>query len=218
MENLKEVISQNLVYLRKQNKMTQLELCEKLSYSDKAVSRWENGESLPDVETLYKISEIYEVPISYFFEEHIKEKCVAKKSENAINKIMVTILSCAVVWMTSIIIYFYLSTYNNFRYWQIFIWAIPATALVLSYCNNTWGNKKFTIFIRSLFLWSFITSIYCHFIKYNLWIIFLIGPVIQIILIINQFIQPIKIKKSSKFNLLNLFKKKKNDGNKKDSK
>lgn len=211
MENLKEVISQNLVYLRKQRKMTQLDLCEKLSYSDKAVSRWENGESLPDVETLYKISKIYEVPVSYLFEEHIKEKCETEKKGNTINKLMVTILSCAVVWMTSVIIYTYLSTYNSLRYWQIFIWAIPVNALFLNYCNNTWGDKKYTIFIRSLFLWSFITAIYCHYIEYNLWIFFLIGPVIQAILIINQFIKPIKSNKPFKFSILNFFKKKENN-------
>ncbi len=215
MENLKEVISQNLVYLRKKNKMTQLDLCEKLAYSDKAISRWENGESLPDVETLYKISEIFEVPISYFFEVHTKEKSPAKQNSNDINKIIVTILSCAVVWMTAVIIYTYLTTYNSLRYWQIFVWAIPVTALVLNYCNNRWGKQKYTIFIRSLLLWSFVASIYCHFISYNLWIFFLIGPVIQAILIINQFIQPIKSNKPLRFKITNFFKKKENN-NKKD--
>ena len=48
MGTTKEIIRQNLVKLRKEKKMTQLELAEKLNYSDKAVSRWENGEVVPD--------------------------------------------------------------------------------------------------------------------------------------------------------------------------
>ena len=53
MENLKNILAKNLVKLRKASNMTQSELAEKLSYSDKAVSKWERGESLPDIEILY---------------------------------------------------------------------------------------------------------------------------------------------------------------------
>ena len=55
MENIKEIIAGNLVALRKSKRMTQQELAEKLNYSDKAVSRWEHAETLPDIETLCKI-------------------------------------------------------------------------------------------------------------------------------------------------------------------
>lgn len=57
MKAIKEVLIENLISLRKEHKLTQLELAEKIGYSDKAVSRWEHGEVLPDVETLDKIAE-----------------------------------------------------------------------------------------------------------------------------------------------------------------
>ena len=52
MEDIKDIVAVNLTNLRKANKITQLELAEKLNYSDKAISKWERGESLPDVVTL----------------------------------------------------------------------------------------------------------------------------------------------------------------------
>ena len=64
MENLRRTIAENLLALRRKHKMTQQDLAGKINYSDKAVSRWENGEVLPDVETLGKIAEIYGVPLS----------------------------------------------------------------------------------------------------------------------------------------------------------
>jgi transcriptional regulator with XRE-family HTH domain len=48
-ENVKEIIASNLASLRREHKLTQQQLAEKLNYSDKAVSRWENAETLPDI-------------------------------------------------------------------------------------------------------------------------------------------------------------------------
>ena len=67
---IKEIISKNICGLRKKAMLTQAELADKLNYSDKAISKWERGESLPDAEMLYKIAELFEVDISYLFEEH----------------------------------------------------------------------------------------------------------------------------------------------------
>ena len=41
MDNINLTVAKNLSDLRKQNKLTQLEVAEKLNYSDKAVSKWE---------------------------------------------------------------------------------------------------------------------------------------------------------------------------------
>ena len=56
MEDLKVIFAQNLIALRKQMKLTQIELAEKINYSDKAVSKWERGESIPDVSVLLLLS------------------------------------------------------------------------------------------------------------------------------------------------------------------
>ena len=45
MNDLKLIVAKNITELRKQHGMTQLQLAEKLNYSDKAVSKWERGVS-----------------------------------------------------------------------------------------------------------------------------------------------------------------------------
>ena len=74
MQNVKETIAANLVALRKSRKYTQQELAEKLNYSDKAISRWEHAETLPDIETLCKICDIYGVRFEYLLQEEQPEK------------------------------------------------------------------------------------------------------------------------------------------------
>ena len=61
MEDLKVIFAQNLIALRKQMKLTQIELAEKINYSDKAVSKWERGESIPDVSVLMVIANLFNV-------------------------------------------------------------------------------------------------------------------------------------------------------------
>lgn len=52
--------------LRKSNNMTQKELGDALSVTYQAVSKWERDESLPDFETMVKLSKLFGVSITYF--------------------------------------------------------------------------------------------------------------------------------------------------------
>ena len=63
MEKLNLIIAKNLSALRRQNKLTQLEVSEKLNYSDKTISKWERGEALPDTDNLIRLARLYNVSI-----------------------------------------------------------------------------------------------------------------------------------------------------------
>ena len=69
MEDLRKIIGNNLSELRKKRGLTQLELAEKFNYTDRAVSKWENGDTLPDVEILYNLCEFYGVTLDYLTHE-----------------------------------------------------------------------------------------------------------------------------------------------------
>ena len=55
MKDLHPIIAENLALLRKSSGLTQAQLAERLGYSDKAVSRWEKGDALPDINVLYEL-------------------------------------------------------------------------------------------------------------------------------------------------------------------
>ena len=52
MEDIKSIVAKNITELRLLNNMTQMELAEKLNYSDKTISKWERAESTPDISVL----------------------------------------------------------------------------------------------------------------------------------------------------------------------
>lgn len=193
MKNIKEIIASNLQSLRKQKRLTQLEVGEAVHYSDKAVSRWEKGESLPDVETLQSLAEFFGVKTAYLFEEHITTPIFPVESrQQAINKVISISLSVLIVWLIALFVFLYLGSYNDVYCWQLFVWAVPTSTLVLQYFNKIWGKKKYSPILSSILIWSFIASVYCQFIHYNLWLIFFVGAPIQVVIVLNSFIKNIK--------------------------
>ncbi|MBQ7338760.1 MAG: helix-turn-helix transcriptional regulator [Clostridia bacterium] len=63
-------LGKKIAALRKQNGMTQLELAEKMSVTDKAVSKWERDLSLPDVSAFPKLAEIFHVTVDELMQVH----------------------------------------------------------------------------------------------------------------------------------------------------
>lgn len=53
-----EKIGKYISDLRKENDMTQEQLAEKMGVTDKSISRWENGNTMPDISMLVQLSEI----------------------------------------------------------------------------------------------------------------------------------------------------------------
>ena len=63
MNDIKETIAKNITYLRQKNGITQAEMGEKLNYTDKSVSKWENGDATPPIETIADIADYFNVSI-----------------------------------------------------------------------------------------------------------------------------------------------------------
>lgn len=80
-------IGEKLTELRQKKKMTQKELGERLDVTDKVISRWETGKSLPDVEMMKKISETLEVTIAELYDCVGEETINIKKERGNYNRI-----------------------------------------------------------------------------------------------------------------------------------
>lgn len=206
METLRKIIGSNLAELRKERKITQLELAEMFGYTDKAVSKWEKGDTLPDVETLYQLASFYGVTLDYLtndIPQEEKETIISPTNQTNIkaNRISIVLLSISLAWMLATVCYVWILVFNGLNYYQVFIYAIPITAIVLSLFNKSWGKRKYNFYIYTLFLWSLISAIYVGFLRYNLWPLFLLGAPSQILIFLwsrmkDGFLQTIKSTKT----------------------
>ena len=189
MEELKMIIAGNIGALRRKAGMTQLELAELLNYSDKAVSKWERRESIPDVGTLKTLADHFHVTVDYLLRaDHPVEKDVKREftKRQRRNHALITIMSCVLVWLVAAFIHTGIDVAlpNEGRLWLVYMYAVPTTLIVLLILNSIWGNVRRNFVIISALIWSFLICVYFTmliFAQFNMWLVFIVGVPAQVI-------------------------------------
>lgn len=157
-EDVKPIIAKNITALRQAQKMTQIELAEKLNYSDKAVSKWERGESVPDIGVLKAVADLFGVTVDYLLQEDhsvpAQETLPCRGSKRA--PTIITLLSMLLVWILATLAFLIMETVNpqlKFK-WLPFLVAFPVSAIVWLVFNSIWFNKRRNYLIISLLMWA----------------------------------------------------------------
>lgn len=180
-EELKRNVAQNIYYLRTANNLTQSELGAKLNYSDKAISKWERGEGLPDAFVLTRLGELFDVSVDYLLHEHTEQDRHIETApiKNTKRLIVQTVIFgiIAVAVLMCVTLYLALDTV----YWQLFIYCLPVMFIVLMVFAFVWWHGKGAFLYNSLLLWSLILTVYVIMLNQNNWQLFFIGVPAQII-------------------------------------
>ena len=188
MKDIKAVISKNLTELRQRAGMTQLELAERLNYSDKAVSKWERGESLPDISVLLEISNIYGVTLDDLVREETAPAPQKKRDfAHRYNRGFITGISVLLVWLIAMFCFVLISLIApQVRFqWLAFLCAVPVSCIVWLVFNSAWFDVRVNYLIVSLLMWSALASLHISFLALgiNIWLIYLLGIPGQIIIL-----------------------------------
>ncbi len=202
-------IAKNIKEMRLESGMKQSELGEKISYSDKTISKWENGSSVPDITALCAVAELFNVKVDDLVKENaaeiLKKKSEPQKPKNDSNDIAMLCLSVLSVFTIAVIIYVGFMIIKTEKLWQVYIWAVPVSAFICLKYNKVHGNIKWVnTVLLSLIDWGLIVAAYLQLISYNLWPIFFIGIPLQAMIIISTLFQDGDKKKS--FISLSIFK------------
>ena len=191
-EKLKLRIGANIASYRKQAGLTQVGLAEKLNYSDKAVSKWERGESIPDVLTLMVLSEQFGITVNDLLCDPNElpgnpgklEKAMTQVSEKALkrkaNKNVILALSSTLVWFVALLAFVVLSSFDFLEKYSclLFFYAIPANAIVLLSLRSAWHDFRWNKALISIIVWGSLLSIYVTLMtifRFNFWKLFLLG-------------------------------------------
>lgn len=194
-EELKIRVGANIARLRKSRGLTQAELAERINYSDKAVSKWERAESLPDVLTLIclaeqlgtdmntltglqpaspepvSIPEPAAEPASVPEQPPVKKKPIADRG-------VIQKLSSILVWVVALFLYMVLDEFGIKNLWLLFVVAVPANAIVLLSLRSAWKLYGMNRFLISVIMWGFLLVIYLLLLltaKVNVWKILPMG-------------------------------------------
>ena len=195
-DKLKFQIGSNIAAYRKLAGLTQAGLAEKINYSDKAVSKWERRESMPDVTTLVQLAEQFDITVNDLLVDPNElpgnpgtlEKAMTQVSEKALkrkaDKNIILGLSSLLVWFVALLIYVLLSSFDIGERWNwvFFFYAIPANCIVLLSLRSAWHDFRWNKILISGIVWGSLLSIYmtASFWNFHLWKIFLLGILGQV--------------------------------------
>jgi transcriptional regulator with XRE-family HTH domain len=140
---------------RKEAKITQEQAAEALGVSRQTISNWENEKSYPDIISVLKMSDLYNVSLDYLLKgesamnsyvDYLDESTNVVKSRKKFSK-LILILSYLVIWAVAVIVFWcFTGEEDAMGYSLMFLWIIlPAATFVVSLLisrNNFWGRYK----------------------------------------------------------------------------
>ncbi len=183
---LKSIVAKNLVDLRKNAGFTQIEIAEKLNYSDKAVSKWERGESLPDVETIKKLADLYSVSVDAILREQKDiTKRIHKYALTPSQRMLIILISVGLVWAVATTVFSVLCwvDVDNLVASYSFILALPVTFIVIIVFNSLWGKVWINLLAASALLWTTALCVYLLISLSYRWLCFIVPIPLQVVLI-----------------------------------
>lgn len=158
------IIAANIAANRRRMGMTQLELAEKIDYSDKSVSKWERGEAAPDLHTLVRLAEIFGVTVNDLVYAGPTAASAGNAEEekarpNAGRKrIIITLMSVVLVWFIDGIICFSfgVAAPDIFAEWavRVLLYALPVSFIVWHVFACLWWPPVWRAVASSGIAWS----------------------------------------------------------------
>lgn len=190
MEDIKNNVAKKITELRTLNNMTQLELAEKLNYSDKTISKWERAESSPDIAVLVEIADLFGVTLDYLVRSENVEEAVSeyKKKEVTFNRRAVSYIAEGGGWIVALFAFIITTLITNHMtfQWLYFVYALPVVLIIKLIFNSIWFNSRHNYLIISALLWAILATIHITFLyfKINVSLIYLLGVAGQFVIVL----------------------------------
>ena len=184
-ERIRENFARNLAFYRKAAKLTQLELANKLNYSDKSISKWERGEGLPDLEVTLLIAKVLGVSINDLLADKVNRRILITR-----NKALITGLSVGLVWLIAAILFFLFElVLPSISSWLFFIYALPVSAIVAIVFCSIWWRRIFVFSSVSVLIWSSGLCVALSFQNPKVFMIFIVAAILQLLSLLAFFIK-----------------------------
>lgn len=196
MNDLHEIFAKNVAQLRAERRMTQAQLAAALNYSDKAVSKWERGEALPDVTVVKQIADIFGVTVDYLLKsDHTGDPLPVRQTDRRVkrNRLLISAIATVFFWLIATFLFFVFNTLPKaqlpFPSWMFFLYALIPGLIVLLVFNSIWGRPHHNFLIISVLVWALLAIVYLTILlvsasDINLWQIFLLGIPAQLIIML----------------------------------
>ena len=186
---MEQSLGKRIMHCRKKQGLTQDKLAEMLGVTNKAVSKWERGESVPDLYVLKQLADFYGTSIDTLISDPMAKPKISKDKKRL--RYVIAICATMLVWLVAVCVFSFVDIIipTITHTWMTFIYALPITFIVLVVLTAVWKKKITTAVMVSALVWTVLLAVYLslfHFLvapPKTLWEIFLSGIPLQIIIV-----------------------------------
>ena len=174
---LNEIVGQNIQNLRKANKMTQQDLANMFNYTANAVSKWERGDTLPEIATLKTIADKFSVTVDCLLTEggYLQTNKFANNKKLNLVYLIQSLLGSSLIWTVIAILFVYLFQNEVEKAWKCFIWGVPFSLFPPMYIYRKEKMPVLKFILSTIIVWGILLAVYIQYIEIQLSLIFLIG-------------------------------------------
>ena len=187
---LRKTVAKNIAAYRKAHHDTQLDLATKLNYSDKSVSKWERGESLPDVYILSQIADLYGVSVSALIGE-----IQPPKESKPHYHMFILLLSLALTMAVATLLFsMFMICKVPYPAWMFFVYALPVCSIICIVFTSRWWGILWQGVSVSALIWTLGLSLYLSFELENVSLIFLVCAALQVLTVLWEIFRKFLLK------------------------
>ncbi len=184
-QEIRSHLSKNIFKLRKNKKMSQQQLGEALSYTDKAISKWETGETVPDIFTMRKLADYFNVTV----DELISSDEIVKTSNKSPTRVRITLCATGLAVLCTIIAYFVLVLLQTLKVTNLplnilnifYPGAFFASGIVGIVFTAMWFSRRWLLVCITVVIWTgiLVAMILMNFTLW--WLLMIIGIIVNTI-------------------------------------
>jgi len=141
--------------LRTKNNYTQEDLAKQLFVTRQTISKWENGKTIPDVQTLNKICDFYNIHLSFLLSEESSEKKESSHNEKLIKylALCINIVIIMILLFNLIQSSFFLNTHSAFTWFILFSLGVILLAnMIILFISTSYKIYVFNVVVPVLIL------------------------------------------------------------------
>lgn len=164
MNDIKHNFATNMIRLRQSRKMNQIQLGEAIHYSSKAISKWENEETMPDIEVLSMLANYFNVTI----DDLISDGDIVKKSYKKRNNFFISLSSCLLPYFIALLVFSFLYIFGIDKGYLAFVAGGMASAIVLIVFSSLWYTKL-EIYLSVVYLIACTSLLFLFLFNFQFW-------------------------------------------------
>ena len=143
---------------------------------------------MPDIETIQRLSEVFDVPMTAIIEKQKKQQQETKTKPTKQEVLSQIFLVCE-IWTILSVAYAYLNISSGLNVWKIFLWGVPATVLLLYIVNLRHKHNVSSFVYGTIFIWTFTACLFIQMIHLHAWFFFILGIPIQGMLVVRYLVK-----------------------------